>query len=147
MSDNQYLVIEGSAKNAEDAINICGEVLYKAGIVGREFGKKCWIRECNYPTGLPTVIPVAIPHCKDDEIKKNAICILRLTNPVIFRRMDDDQEIIETKLIINLAIKESQNHLKILQNLMTFLNDEEQVSTCQSMSANELIVHLTKRIG
>ena len=67
----------------------------------------------DYPTGLPTEIPTAIPHAKVSGIKENAICLLKLESPVIFRRLDDDTEQVETDLIFNLAIKGSQ--MNILQ--------------------------------
>lgn len=52
----KYLVIQGAANSSEEAITLCGEALYKAGVVGEDFGKACVEREKDYPTGLPTEI-------------------------------------------------------------------------------------------
>ena len=70
----KYLVIQGAANSSEEAITLCGEALYKAGVVGENFGKACVEREKDYPTGLSTEIPTAIPHAKVSGIKENAIC-------------------------------------------------------------------------
>ena len=44
--------------------------------------KACIEREKEYPTGLPSEVPVAIPHSKVEGIKDNCVCFLRLKNPV-----------------------------------------------------------------
>ena len=98
----KYLVIQGTANSSEEAITLCGEALHKAGIVGEDFGKACVEREKDYPTGLPTEIPTAIPHAKVSGIKENAICLLKLESPVIFRRLDDDTEQVETLSLIHI---------------------------------------------
>lgn len=144
---NRYLVINGHAENAEEAIYLCASALNAAGIVGSEFGAKCCLRERDYPTGLPTAIPVAIPHCKDDGITENAICLLRLDKPVTFYRMDDDEEKIETNLIFNLAVKNPNEHLAVLQSLMTFLNNDAEIENCLDMPESTLIDYLSTKIG
>ena len=50
---NRYLVIHGFARDRYEAITMCGEALYKEGLVSEQFGTLCVEREKNYPTGLP----------------------------------------------------------------------------------------------
>lgn len=147
MAENKYVVIHGNAANAEEAILMCGEALYKEGIAGADFGKKCVIREKDFPTGLPTEIPVAIPHCQDDSVKANAICVLRLEKPVEFKRMDDDEESVMTDMLFNLAVMDADEHLEALQNLMLFLNNTELFKECRDKDDEELITYLKKHIG
>ncbi|MDD4369810.1 MAG: PTS sugar transporter subunit IIA [Anaerostipes sp.] len=142
----KYLAIHGSAKNSEEAIKLCGDTLYKAGIVSKEFGNLCVKREKEFPTGLPTEIPTAIPHVKDDGITQNAICFLKLDCPVSFRRLDDDRKEIETDMIFNLAIKDPNEHLTVLQNMMTFLNNSEVLVKCKMLSNEEIIVYLQEQL-
>lgn len=145
--ENRYLVIQGFAEDREEAIRICGEALYKAGFVSEQFGELCVNREREYPTGLPTAIPTAIPHVKDDGIVENSVCFMKLDKPVIFQRMDDDTDEISTDMIFNLAIKEPTKHLKVLQNMMSFLNDSDVLLKCKTLSDAELIDYLQKHIG
>lgn len=147
MAKNHYLVMEGDAADSSEAIMLCANALEKQGLVGHDFGPKCIEREKEYPTGLPTEIPVAIPHCKDEETKGNSICFLKLGRPVTFRRMDDDRESIETRCIFNLAIADATEHLGVLQNLMGFLGDAQKLKQCMSLSDKELIAYLEKNIG
>lgn len=147
MSDTTYLVIHGSADNSTDAIRLCGDALVKAGVAGPSFAEGCITREKDYPTGMPTDIPVAIPHCKDAGIQKNAICVLFLDHPVEFRRMDDDQETVETSIIFNLAVRNPDEHIDVLQRLMAFLGDSETLEKCTKMNDEDLIALLESSLG
>jgi len=144
---NRYLVIHGSAKDREEAILLCGDALYKAGLVSEHFGELCVNREREYPTGLPTEIPTAIPHVKDEGITQSSVCFLRLDQPVSFQRMDDETEEVDTDMIFNLAIKDPNEHIKALQNMMSFLNDPDALLKCKTLSDAELIDYLQKHIG
>lgn len=144
---NRYLVIHGSAADRNEAIRMCGSALYKAGLVSEQFGELCINREREYPTGLPTEIPTAIPHAKDDGIVESSVCFLMLDEPVTFQRMDDDSEYIRTDMIFNLAIKDPNEHLNALQNMMAFLNDSDALQKCRSLSDEELEDYLRKNIG
>ncbi|MGM9631193.1 PTS sugar transporter subunit IIA [Butyricicoccus sp.] len=147
MARNKYLVIHGSASSDQEAISLCGNALMEAGLVGKSFIEKCLERETEYPTGLPTDIPTAIPHCKDDSITENSICFLKLEQPVTFRRMDDDEESVETDMIFNMAIKDPNEHLEALQNLMEFLGDSEALEQCRALSDAEVVDYLQTHIG
>lgn len=145
--ENRYLVIHGSAVDREEAIRMCGEALFREGLVSEQFAQLCINREKDYPTGLPTEIPTAIPHAKDVGIKESSVCFLKLDKPVAFRRMDDDTAEVETDMIFNLAIKDPNEHLAALQNMMAFLNDSEALLKCKELSDDELISYLQKNIG
>ena len=143
----KYLVIQGTANSSEEAITLCGEALHKAGVVGEDFSSACVEREKNFPTGLPTEIPTAIPHAKVEGIKENAICLLKLESPVVFRRLDDDTEQVDTDLIFNLAIKDPNEHLQVLQRMMEFLNNKEVLLECKELSNEETVAYLTEQLG
>ena len=144
---NRYLVIHGKADDCDQAIMMCASALCEKGIVDENFGRLCVERERSYPTGLPTEIPTAIPHVKADGIKENSICLLRLDEPVTFHRMDDEEETVETDMIFNLAIKDPNEHLQVLQNMMEFLNDEEALGKCRELPEAVLKEYLEEKIG
>ncbi|MGN0294391.1 MAG: PTS sugar transporter subunit IIA [Lachnospiraceae bacterium] len=147
MAQNKYVIVRGSAASDKEAITLCGKALVEAGLVSESFIEGCLKREVDYPTGLPTDIPTAIPHCKDDTIVENSICFLKLEQPVAFRRMDDDEETVETDMIFNMAIKDPNEHLGALQNMMTFLGDSEALELCRTLPDDELVEYLQKHIG
>lgn len=144
---NQYLAIEGDAKNWEEAITLCGKAIAKAGFADESFMKACIEREKEYPTGLPSEVPVAIPHSKVDGIKENCVCFLRLKEPVTFQRMDSEEESVETKAIFNLAIRDGNQHLEFLQTLMQAVMNKEVVETCMTKELSEIPDYLQEKLG
>ncbi|MDO4169542.1 MAG: PTS sugar transporter subunit IIA [Lachnospiraceae bacterium] len=144
---NHYLAIEGEASNWEEAIRLCGEAIENAGYADGSFMDACIDREKEYPTGLPTEIPVAIPHSKVESIKENCVCLLRLKEPVEFRRMDDDEKRIQTRIIFNLAIKGGDTHLEFLQTLMSSIMDKEMIEQCMKKEIREIPEYLEKKLN
>lgn len=140
-----FLAIEGSARTSTEAIELCGAALEGTGYVTGAFARGCIEREVNYPTGICTDIPVALPHCKSDAILKSALCYLRLDAPVRFARMDDDEEFVETRHIFNLAIAPG-DHLEFLSKTMQLLADPRVLAGFEDMPidavADYLKVHL-----
>lgn len=144
---NYYLAIEGDAQNWEEAIMLCGKAIAQAGFADESFMRACIEREKEYPTGLPSEVPVAIPHSKVDGIKDNCVCFLRLKRPVIFQRMDSDEESIETKAVFNLAIKDGDQHLEFLQTLMQAVMDKEIVEYCMTKELSIIPGYLKEKLG
>ena len=138
MAKNHYIVLRGHAENNFEAIRQCAAKLHEGGFVSADFGDKCIKREKEFPTGLPTDIPVAIPHCKDEGTTANSICFLLLDAPVKFYRMDDDESFIETDMVFNLAIREADEHLEVLQRLMLFLQNKDHLNKCRQLSDAEI---------
>ena len=143
----KYIAIEWKANNREEAIKLCGQALLEKGFVGESFIENCISREYEYPTGLPTDIPVAIPHCKDDSVKDSCVCFLRLEEPVLFYRMDDEQEYIETDMIFNLAIAGSGEHIDALGNLMRFIGDSKDIEVCRDLDIKDIPKFLEEKLG
>lgn len=141
ISGNRYLAIEGSAQSAEEAIRLCGDALVRAGCVREGFAQGCIDREKDYPTGICSEAPVALPHCMSDEIINSALCYLRLDEPVEFKRMDDYQETVKTRHVFNLAIDRG-DHLKFLSRVISLLQDSAVVSRLENTDISEVALLL-----
>lgn len=146
MSGKTYIAMEGHAADAEDAIRSCGNELIRNGCVGSGFLTACIDREKQFPTGLPTNIPVAIPHAASDEVFETSVCVLRLDEGVRFQRMDDPSAFVDAKLIFNLAIKGHDAHLDFLQKLIGFMMDENHLTRCMELPINEIPHYLEETI-
>lgn len=144
-SQKLYLACEGMAATAEEAIHLCGEKLEQAGCVTSAFAQECIERERIFPTGLCTEVPVALPHCKSDAIIRSALCYLRLREPVEFRRMDDDERVVETRHIFNLAIAPG-DHLEFLARTMQELQDPRVLKSFEMMGVDEIREYLEQTI-
>ena len=100
---SELFVIEGEAENWQEALRLTADRLQQEGCVKDDFYECFKKREEEYPTGLTENCPVAIPHTTKDHVIKQAICALRLRHPVMFQRMDDPDEQVEVKYVLNLA--------------------------------------------
>ena len=145
MVQSGYLAIEGSAETAEEAIGLCGRALVDAGFVHEGFARGCIDREVEFPTGICSEIPVALPHCMSEDIVESAVCYLRLTAPVAFRRMDDDASFIMTRHVFNLAIDRG-DHLGFLSKIMGVLQDRDILLRIEQMPIREVAAYLKGHI-
>jgi len=142
----KYFAISGRAKDAEEAIILCAMALKNGGCVTDSFARDCIEREHEYPTGIPSEVPVAIPHCFSDSILEDGICYLRLEESVTFMRMDDDQKPVETKHVFSLAFSRG-NHLGLLSALIKQLQSREFFETFDGLEIEEVPALLEKGLG
>ena len=131
----------------EEALLCTGEELYRRGYVKESFPQACIKREQMFPTGLPSEEPVAIPHADAEHVKKDALCFLRLDEPVTFRRMDDPEQNIETKLIVNMAIGSDGGQVEMLRKLVNILKSKEDIVYLENCSDEELLEFANKNIN
>jgi PTS system galactitol-specific IIA component len=143
----QILTVSGSAKNWEEAIALCGEKMSEYGYVELPFADECILREKEFPTGIPSEIPIAIPHAKSANIKKDCICLLRLDSPVIFNRMDSTDESVEVELVLNLALRDSGKHLVFLQKLMSIVQDVELLDSLRILPLDKLQITMEEKLS
>ncbi len=139
---NRLYVIEGHAQNWREAISQTAGELLRHGCVNDEFYEKCCEREDNYPTGLTESCPVAIPHASKEYVIKQAICVLRLDEPVRFRSMSDVDNEIDIRYVINLALLDDSEHIKIISQVITCLKDHCFLEKMDSLAGDELRSYL-----
>ena len=75
----------------------------------KEYRQACIARESSFPTGLPSAVPVALPHAAAEQVKHSCICVLRLKYPVPFMRMQDTQFMYQC---LHLPIPEMQVYIE-----------------------------------
>ena len=131
----------------EEALLCTGEELHRRGYVKESFSQACIKREQMFPTGLPSEEPVAIPHADAEHVIKDALCFLRLDEPVSFRRMDDPDQSVEAKLIINMAISSDGGQVEMLRKLVNILKSKEDIVYLENCSDEELLEFANKNIN
>ena len=122
---DKVFVIDGSAVNAEEAIKTTGSKLMEEGYVKESFINACLEREKVFPTGLPTEIGVAIPHCDAIHVNKPAICVLRLSKPVQFQNMGGEEAPVNCEYIMNLALHKQEDQVVLLSRIIKMVQDTE----------------------
>lgn len=140
------LTFSGRAGNWEEAIALCGNRMAEEGCVSAPFIAECVEREREYPTGLPTAVPVAMPHVKSRHIGADCMCLLRLEEPVEFRRMDERDECIATRLVFTLAITDADAHQDFLERFMEMIQDDALLTLCLEQPLEEVRAALQRQL-
>lgn len=135
---SELFVIEGEAENWQEALRLTADRLQQEGCVKDDFYECCKKREEEYPTGLTENCPVAIPHTTKDHVIKQAICALRLRYPVMFQRMDDPDEQVEVKYVLNLALLDDSEHVEIIARVIRYLKDDSALKEMDAASKEDL---------
>ena len=136
MKDNIF-IIEAEPANWKEAIKMTSEVLYENGFVKNTFYDMCVERELEFPTGLKTLLPVAIPHTNDSSVFDTAFCLLRLKKPVKFKNMEDSDQDIAIDFVLNMAVNGSAQ-LEALQNIVRIFQDEKFKEKAKTISLEDL---------
>lgn len=131
-------IIEANVQSWNEAIELCCKKLHMEGIVEEAFYYACIEREEEFPTGLPAELGVAIPHADSKYVKKDGICFLRMANQVPFKRLDAPEQLVGVNYVINLATKNPNKHLEILQKVMAFVQDSKRLNRFLYLSLEEL---------
>ncbi len=134
--DKDLIRVGVTAKNRDEVIQTLGELMEEKAIVKPTYIQAVLDREKIYPTGLPTKgISVAIPHTDSSHVKKSAIALAILENPVEFNMMGGDgSEQIQAEIVFLLAISDSKAQIELLKKLMKLFQNDEVLSQIASQS-------------
>lgn len=118
MKQYEYL-FKTTFANQKDLFRITADYLVENGYVTTEFGLALEKREKDYPTGLPSIPPVVIPHTDGTYVKKDTVLCVFNHEPLKFDEMGGfSNNPIYTQVIFILAIKAGEKHLEQLQHLI-----------------------------
>ncbi len=131
--------LHDEAQSSYEALAILADQFVKAGVVQSDFFMKIWEREQKFPTGLIAngqKYGFAIPHTDYDNVKESTIGFMTLDKPVSFGSMSDPDKTVEVRIIVMLAIKDPQTHVKTLSGIINCLSDPNGYS--QILSAGDM---------
>lgn len=123
----RVLLFDQDLKSSDEVFDMLSDNLEVKGVVKDSFRAAIKKREKNYPTGLTLAsgIGVAIPHTDPEYVNENQVGFISLKNPVNFRQMGSDTEIVQVKLVFVLCLKEAHKQLAMLQSLMGLFSEEK----------------------
>ena len=134
----KVIVQDIDASSKEEALLLSANALKEKGYVKDSFYDACIEREKVYPTGVPSVVPVAIPHTDAEHVIEKAICISRLSKPIAFHSMENVESEINVEYIFNLAIKEGKDQMKMLKAIMKIAHDFEGLNKAKTMNLEDM---------
>jgi PTS system galactitol-specific IIA component len=105
------------------------DLLEEKKIVQAGFAEALKAREQDYPTGLPVPGGVAIPHTDGALVNADRLVFVTLDSPIQFNEMGgDEDDVIDVKLLILLAIGNGKKHLDVLQKLIIAIQNPDFVT-------------------
>ncbi|WP_313890929.1 PTS sugar transporter subunit IIA [Psychrobacillus sp.] len=125
------------AKDWEEAVRYCGEVLVETGIVEITYIDAIIKGIKKFGPYILIAPGVALPHARpEDGVIKEGICIIILQEEVAF---EPGKEI---KVLIGLAARDNESHIKILQKIAEVISEEESMEQLKNAKRKEEILHL-----
>lgn len=144
-SEMDLIHLNVNAHTTEELLReLCQYVLEKK-FIEPLFVEKIIEREKSFPTGLPTDIPIAIPHIHDGCINSffsMAIC----KDPIEFESMDGSDEKIPAKLIFLFGITDPSQQTKVLMKFCEIFQNNEVLTSILNANNKKELVKILKNI-
>lgn len=106
------------AADAEQVLRALASRALASGLVGPGFADAVVERERSYPTGLPTTVPVAIPHAEAGHVLHGGFAVATLSRPVAFGVMGTTEDRIDIEIVVMLLIVEAHQQVDVLTRLI-----------------------------
>lgn len=137
------------AASSGEAIRKLGAGLFEAGYVKESYVDAVLEREKVFPTGLPFErVGIALPHTDIEHVVRPVIALSTLKKPVVFQNMGDASLSVEVRMIVMLAMKNSEFQLALLSRLIETLQDAAFVDALlQTATKEELAEAMSNRIN
>lgn len=135
------IFLQSPAKKSTDVFEEVNAIALEKGYVNDKFLTKIVERESTFPTGLQLEqYAVAIPHTDADTIEQEFVSVVVPKEGVAFSRMDDPTEKVSANLVFVLGLNQPHKQLEMLQTLMAFIQDTENIEKLLSAkNAKEVI--------
>lgn len=133
----EVVVMDGTAETLEDAIYAAGEVMCRKGLVRDNYAEKCIEREKTFSTGLPTQIPVAIPHTDEKYVNRDCLCFQRMKKPVMAVEIGGTAEL-PCRMVVNMGMTGSGTQVTMLSKMMEAFQNEAFMEICLNASPDEV---------
>ncbi|QIK58197.1 PTS sugar transporter subunit IIA [Erysipelothrix sp. HDW6A] len=149
MTENQkFVYYDMQFEDRDDLLRFISKTLFKKGYVTESYEEKIIERENNYPTGLMlNGINIAICHAEPQYAKKNAIFVIKLKEPVLFRNAENFEGL-PVELVFGLVLTNGKDHLKVLQRLSQLLLDNKNIDKIREINSRSgFVKFIDKHFG
>ena len=144
---DQFVMPELEAGNATQALE-------KIARHGDESGlfKPTWLdavikRELEFPTGLPTIIPVAIPHTDSIHVNADGVGFFKLTKPIEFGEMGSIDDKVQVSMIFPLLITNPAEQVDLLMAVITALQNPDFLNALDASKTADEIISIFRKEG
>ena len=129
-------------QTSEQALRHLANNFLRLGYVHPTFPDAVITREGIYPTGLPTEIPVGLPHTDVEHCIRPGISVAILKQPVTFKMMGDPTQTVSTNIVFQLSVVTPANQVKLLTRLIDFFQQSDKLRKLASLPTPQAVVEM-----
>lgn len=143
----ELMLLDYEAKNKDELLKNLASILKERGYVKESYIEGVLEREKVFPTGLNTNgVKVALPHTDAKHVNKPAILVAKLKEPVTFKEMGMSGRDVEAELIFMMAVKNPDEQVKTLSNLMSILSKKDMLVSLYNCKTKSEIIDILSGI-
>lgn len=106
---------------AEQAVRHLGTAAVQQGFARASYPDALWEREQRFPTGLPTPLPIAIPHADSGHVSKMALGALVPEHLLVFQEMGGSGRELQVGLVLLLCVDDPSQQVPLLGRLLAIM--------------------------
>lgn len=122
-----------AAAKEEVLANLAGK-LDALGCVNPGFYEGVIHREEQFPTGLPTAIPIALCHTEAHFVRQSALSVATLATPVKFQEMGTPERSVEAEIVFLLALNDPKQQVPWLKKMITLFRNQAYLETIKNQT-------------
>lgn len=113
------------ASSYEEVLQALGDLAVEKGWAKPGYGKALIDREREYPTGLPMVVPIALPHTDAEHVLKAGLGLATLKAPVTFYEMGGSDTEVPVEAVIVILVTDPSHQVSMLSKLISVVQEED----------------------
>jgi len=136
--NDDLILLQVEAGSSEEVIELLGRALVKHGFARRDLVESILAREKEFPTGINTNVPFAIPHTNPEFTIRKGIAVATLKRPVTFCEMGNPDRSLDVSIVLMPALTGRETDQKELYRMLQLLEDPRTANALlQSRSKQE----------
>jgi PTS system galactitol-specific IIA component len=129
----------------EDALRCVAKTAINLDLVHSGWLEAVIAREKDFPTGLPMVIPVAIPHTESVHVKADGFGFFRLASPVVWGEMGSIDETVSVRMLFPLLITNPKNQVDLLMSVIDKLQAPGFLESLMEAESHKAMIEILGR--
>lgn len=134
------------ADTKQEVIRQLGGRLRALGYVTDGYCENVIKREEEFPTGLPTIIPVALCHTEAQYVKRSALAVGTLARPVEFKEMGAPDRNVKAEIVFLLALNDPKDQVPWLKKMVTVFKSKEALDQIKEAEDKEELEAFLKSV-
>lgn len=137
--NDHVILLQVDAASSQEIIELLGNALITYKFARSDLVENILAREKEFPTGINTGIPFAIPHTEPKFTLKKGVAVATLKHPVKFREMGNPEKSLNVSIVLMPVLTDRESDEREFYRMLQLLEDPKVATALlQSHSAREI---------